>query len=306
MSYVGKLEAVDITKIYPGRVKAVDKVTLRFGKGVYSIMGPNGSGKSTTLSICAGVLKPTYGKVYVNDLELWGKDWIEARRHVGYAPQDMPFNPRISALDNLIWIGLLRNMSLMESRIVAKRLLKNVDLYEYRNRLVGKFSGGMRRRLTIASAFLHNPDIVILDEPGSGLDPKAKEEVWIYISQLTKDKTLIFSSHDAREVERFSDETYIFHKGKVVAHGRPGDLIKEYIPGKYVSIWFEKDVEPPEIDGVKPMVFGSIAWYDTEAISLDNVIKYLSSNNIPFHRIELVEPSLNEVFIRLTGEKLVG
>ncbi len=299
------LEARDLVKIYPGGVKAVDGISLEFDKGIYSIMGPNGSGKSTTLSMCSGVLKPTKGRVYVLGLDLWGKDWIEARRHIGFAPQDMPFNPKLSALDNLIWFGLLRNMSLMECRTSAKRLLMSVDLYESRNMLVGKLSGGMRRRLTIASALIHNPDVIILDEPGSGLDPKAKEDLWMYIQELVEDRTLIFSSHDAREVERFSKWTYIFHRGRVVAEGEPRKLIEEYVRHPYISVWFAKDVIPPEINGSKPLVFGSIAWYSLEDVDLPDVISYLRENKIPFKRIEIIEPSLNEVFIRLTGERLM-
>ncbi len=276
------LEARELVKIYPGGVKAVDGISLVFERGIYSIMGPNGSGKSTTLSMCSGVLKPTKGRVYVLGLDLWGKDWIEARRHIGFAPQDMPFNPKLSALDNLIWFGLLRNMSLMECRTSAKKLLMSVDLYESRNMLVGKLSGGMRRRLTIASALIHNPDVIILDEPGSGLDPKAKEDLWMYIQELVEDRTLIFSSHDAREVERFSKWTYIFHRGRVVAEGEPRKLIEEYVKHPYISVWFAKDVIPPEINGSKPLVFGSIAWYSLEDVDLPDVISYLRDNKIPF------------------------
>ena len=299
------LEARELVKIYPGGVKAVDGISLVFERGIYSIMGPNGSGKSTTLSMCSGVLKPTKGRVYVLGLDLWGKDWIEARRHIGFAPQDMPFNPKLSALDNLIWFGLLRNMSLMECRTSAKKLLMSVDLYESRNMLVGKLSGGMRRRLTIASALIHNPDVIILDEPGSGLDPKAKEDLWMYIQELVEDRTLIFSSHDAREVERFSKWTYIFHRGRVVAEGEPRKLIEEYVKHPYISVWFAKDVIPPEINGSRPLVFGSIAWYSLEDVDLPDVISYLRENKMPFKRIEIIEPSLNEVFIRLTGERLM-
>ena len=305
MSPVAILEARELVKIYPGGVKAVDGISLVFERGIYSIMGPNGSGKSTTLSMCSGVLKPTKGRVYVLGLDLWGKDWIEARRHIGFAPQDMPFNPKLSALDNLIWFGLLRNMSLMECRTSAKKLLMSVDLYESRNMLVGKLSGGMRRRLTIASALIHNPDVIILDEPGSGLDPKAKEDLWMYIQELVEDRTLIFSSHDAREVERFSKWTYIFHRGRVVAEGEPRKLIEEYVKHPYISVWFAKDVIPPEINGSKPLVFGSIAWYSLEDVDLPDVISYLRENKMPFKRIEIIEPSLNEVFIRLTGERLM-
>ncbi len=305
MSPVAILEARELVKIYPGGVKAVDGISLVFERGIYSIMGPNGSGKSTTLSMCSGVLKPTKGRVYVLGLDLWGKDWIEARRHIGFAPQDMPFNPKLSALDNLIWFGLLRNMSLMECRTSAKKLLMSVDLYESRNMLVGKLSGGMRRRLTIASALIHNPDVIILDEPGSGLDPKAKEDLWMYIQELVEDRTLIFSSHDAREVERFSKWTYIFHRGRVVAEGEPRKLIEEYVKHPYISVWFAKDVIPPEINGSRPLVFGSIAWYSLEDVDLPDVISYLRENKMPFKRIEIIEPSLNEVFIRLTGERLM-
>ena len=299
------LEAKDLVKIYPGGVRAVDNVNLEFERGIYSIMGPNGSGKTTALSMCSGVLKPTRGKVYVKGLDMWGRDWIEARKIVGYASQDMPFNSKVSALDNLIWFGLLRNMSLTESRIVAKKLLDAVDLYEHRNKLVGKLSGGMRRRLTIITAFLHNPEVVILDEPSSGLDPRSKEEIWNYILTLAEGRTLVYSSHDAREVERFSDSTYIFHKGRVIVKGRPKDLVEKYVPHPYISIWFEEGVEPPSINGLEPITFGSIAWYRMDKITFDEMVSLLGRSGYKFRKIEVIEPSLNEVFILLTGERLV-
>lgn len=299
------LKADNLVKVYPNGVKALDGVSLIVGRGIYSIMGPNGSGKSTALSICSGSLRPTEGEVYVLGFDLWGGQWLEARRYIGYAPQDMPFNPKLSALDNLIWYGLIKNMSIGDAKASAKRMLDKVGLYEYRNVLVSRYSGGMKRRLTIIASILHNPDIVILDEPGSGLDPKAREDIWMYIQDVMEDRTLIFSSHDAKEVERFSSETYIFHKGRLIAYGEPKRLIDGYVKYPYVSVWFKGDIEPPEIDGVKPIIFGSIGWYSMGEIDLPDVINYLRRNNIMFNRVEVLEPNLDIAFILMTGERLV-
>jgi len=297
------IQVLNISKTYRNGVKAVEDVSLVFNEGIYALMGPNGSGKTTTLNIIGGVLKPDKGEVSIQGYSMWGDGYIEARKRVGIAIQDMPFFNYLTGIDNLIYIGLLRGLSISEAGRRARKLLRDVGLWNSRRRRVSSYSGGMRRRLAIAASLIHDPDIIILDEPASGLDPKSREELWSLLLEICGDKTIIFSSHDGYEVERFSQYVYLFHRGRVVEEGEPRELIERYVPHPQAIVWFEGG-EPPDVDGVKPLVIGSTARYSLDGVEVDDVLNAFRVRGLTLRKIEIVEPSLSEVFIRLTGEEL--
>ncbi len=297
------LKIKNISKTYPTGVKAVDNISMEMDVGVYSLMGPNGSGKTTTLTMVGGALKPDKGEILVKGYSVWGDGYIEARRHMGLALQDMPFYNNLTGMDNLIYVGLLKGLSLWSSRAKAKELLELVGLWEHRNLQVSRYSGGMRRRLAIAAALIHDPEILLLDEPGSGLDPKAREELWSLLLSLKEGRLILFSSHDGEEVRRFAEYVYIFHRGRIIEEGRPDELIGKYVPDKQLVVWIEEG-KPPIINGVEPVVIGMSARYLLRDIDIEDVINGLRREGVSFSRIEIVEPSLSEVFMVLTGERL--
>ncbi len=301
------LEASDLYKEYPGGVVAVKGVSLKAGRGRVSLMGPNGSGKTTTLSMLAGALKPSRGVVRVCGYDLWGKEWIKARRHIGYALQKMPFREKLSGMENLIWYGLLRGLGLGESRRRARSLSEELGLSGYINRSVASYSGGMRKRLSLAAALMGDPDVLILDEPTSGLDPRAREELWHLIEVSLKDLTIVFSAHMSVEAELHSDYVYIFNDGVIVAEGRPSELIERYAPKPRIIVYVRGDAEPLPIDGVEPeIVARGVYMYpvDDPREGIRRIVDAYSQHGVAVERIETRKPGLEEVFFTVTGRRL--
>ncbi len=303
------IEALGLYKEFPGGVAAVKGVNIKASHGRTALMGPNGSGKTTTLSMLAGALRPSRGTVRVCGYDLWGDEWVEARRHVGYAPQNMPFRERLSGMDNLVWYGLLRGLGFSGSRRRARELAEELGLSEYINRSVASYSGGMRRRLSIAAALMGYPEVVILDEPTSGLDPRGREELWRLIEVSLKGLTIIFSTHISAEAELHSEYVYIFNEGTVAAEGEPGDLIERYSPRPRVIVYVGDDVEPLQVDGVKPEVVArGIYMYpvDDPREGVRRIIDAYSLRGVAVERVETRRPSLEEVFFAVTGRRLEG
>jgi len=301
------IEAIDIYKEYPGGVIAVRGITIRVSKSRVSLMGPNGSGKTTTLSIMAGALKPTRGSVSVCGYDMWGSGWLKARKMVGYAPQKMPFRERLSGLDNLVWYGLLHGLGFMEARRTARRIAEELGMSDYIRRSVASYSGGMRRRLSIAAALMGSPEVLILDEPASGLDPRAREEVWRLIEVTLRDVIVVYSTHMPQEAERHSSHVYIFNEGRVVAEGEPRELIERYASKPRVLVYTREDVEPIEVDGVHPeSIAPGVYVYpvDDPSEGIRSIVDAYSLRGVPITRVEVRRPGLEEVFFTVTGRRL--
>ncbi len=287
-------------KEYPGGVVAVRGVDLEARPGKTALMGPNGSGKTTTLSMLAGALKPSKGEVEVCGLNLWGREWLKARRRIGFAPQNMPFRDKLSGRENLVWHGLLRGLSLGEASRRARRLGEELGMGEYLDRRVATYSGGMRRRLSIAAALMGEPEVLILDEPTSGLDPGAREELWGLIEARLRGLTIIFSTHLGEEAERHADIVYLFSRGRVAARGRPGELVERYAPKPRIVLYLQGDVEPLEIDGMKPQVLGpGVVSYmvDDPSLGMRAAIDAYTLKGVAVEKVEVRKPSLEEVFL---------
>ncbi len=287
-------------KEYPGGVVAVKGVDLEARPGKTALMGPNGSGKTTTLSMLAGALKPSRGEVEVCGLNLWGREWLEARRRIGFAPQDMPFRDKLTGRENLVWHGLLRGLSLGEASRRARRLGEELGMSGYIDRRVATYSGGMRRRLSIAAALMGEPEVLILDEPTSGLDPGAREELWGLIESRLRGLTIVFSTHLGEEAERYADIVYLFSRGRVAAWGRPAELVERYAPKPRVVLYLQEDAEPLEVDGVKPQVLGpGVVSYtvDDPGMGMRAAIDAYTLRGVAVERVEVRRPSLEEVFL---------
>ncbi len=226
---MGDITAENVTKRF-GSLVAVDSVSITADKEIIAIMGPNGSGKTTLLSILGGALKPLSGKVYVKGIDLWGSrdEMVRARRYIGYAPQNILFRSRLSGLENLVWIGMMRGLGYRDARRRARELIERLELEDHMDRPVEKYSGGMIRRLSIASALIHDPEVLVLDEPSSGLDPRALESLWSLLLRVASGKTLIYSTHNPYEAEKFSSRVLMMHRGRIVASGLLRSL-SEYI-----------------------------------------------------------------------------
>ena len=214
------IELVDLTKKY-GDFTAVDRLNLNIRKGeVFGLLGPNGAGKSTTILMMLGLTDPTSGMVRVCGIDSTTKP-LEVKRKVGYLPEDVGFYDDRTGLENLLYTASLNGFSRNEAVVKATALLERIGLSDAINKKAGKYSRGMRQRLGLADVLIKNPEIIILDEPTLGIDPKGVREFLDLIVELSKEKglTVLFSSHHLHQVQQVCDRVGLFISGKLIAEG---------------------------------------------------------------------------------------
>jgi ABC-2 type transport system ATP-binding protein len=209
-----------LTKRY-GTLTAVDRLDLYIRKGeVFGLLGPNGAGKSTTILMMLGLTEPTAGTVTVCGIDSTTHP-IEVKRKVGYLPDEVGFYENRSGLDNLLYTARLNRMTAPEVELRAEQLLKRVGLYDVRDKKTRTYSRGMRQRLGLADVLIKNPEVIILDEPTLGIDPKGVQEFLDLIVQLSREEkiTVLLSSHHLHQIQQVCDRVGIFVAGKLLAEG---------------------------------------------------------------------------------------
>ena len=215
----------DLTKKY-GNFTAVDHISLSICKGeIFGLLGPNGAGKSTTILMMLGLTEPTSGKVEICGIDSTTNP-IEVKRKIGYLPEDLGFYDDMTGLENLIYTALLNGFSRKEAEEKAKELMHRVGLAEQVNKKTGKYSRGMRQRLGLADVLIKNPEIIILDEPTSGIDPAGVQEFIDMIHTLSREEnlTILFSSHNLDQVQKVCDRVALFDRGKLLSLIDIGEL----------------------------------------------------------------------------------
>lgn len=224
----------NLTKRYTFKILALKGISLDLNKGdCVGFLGPNGAGKSTTIKILTGLLKPTSGRAYIN-----GKDVTKnkklALRSVGCLVETPEFYPYLTPIDTLTYLGKIRGVEDLDNRI--EEMLKLVNLSEWADTRVGSFSKGMKQRLGFAQTLLHDPELIILDEPSSGLDPKGMAEIRDLINTIKREKTIFLSSHMLPEVQQIADKVALINKGEILAYDTVEALSKKYFTVKDVII----------------------------------------------------------------------
>lgn len=229
----------NINKSFKDKI-AVSDFNVTLNNGIYGLLGPNGAGKTSLMRIIADVSNATSGEVYLN-----GKSKSELgadyRSLLGYLPQDVGFYKTFTAQKFLEYVSTLKGLEKEYSKVKIDELLKFVNLEKDRNRKIGKFSGGMKQRLGIAQALLNDPKVLILDEPTAGLDPNERIRFKNLISEISKDKIVILSTHIVSDVEFISNEIIIMKDGKLVEKDTPNELLKS-IKGKVHSLRIREDM----------------------------------------------------------------
>lgn len=214
------IELKNVSKKYK-EVKAVDRLNLTIRKGeIYGLLGPNGAGKSTTIYMILGLTAPTEGDIKVSGLEPMSNQ-LEVKTKVGFLPDDVGFYENMTGLENLVYVGKLNGLSEHEANKRAHQLLEQVGLEDAMNKKAGKYSRGMRQRLGLADTLMKNPEIIIMDEPTLGIDPKGINEFLQMIHTLSKEQeiTILLSSHQLHQVQKICDRVGIFVKGNLLAEG---------------------------------------------------------------------------------------
>ena len=213
------IEAKQIHKSFRGRdvIKGID-MQIRRGE-VLAIIGPNGAGKSTALSMMLGIIQPDAGEI-----QRWRTDY---KAHIGAQLQSTPFFEGYSAEENLALFAAFYHVKLSKEHIHQK--LKDCDLFDARRTPAVRLSGGQQKQLAIAITTVHNPELIVLDEPAAGLDPVARHDIRSMIRRLaSRNVTVVFSSHDMEEVSKIADRVILIHQGCIVTEGQPSELLSMY------------------------------------------------------------------------------
>lgn len=228
MSYA--IETNNLTKVYGGEVLAVDQLNLKLEKGkIYGFLGPNGAGKTTTMHMIMGILPQTEGSLKVLDTDPFSSKKFNLRKKIGFMPQDVALYDDLTPLEHCIFYGRLAGMKKKAAKKSAIELLKMFNLEDKMNKQVHSLSGGMKRRTSLIVALVHNPELLILDEPTVGVDPVLRRDLWLYFRKLVSEKkvTFLVTTHVFDEVERM-DEILLIHKGKLIEKGMPSELKTKY------------------------------------------------------------------------------
>lgn len=279
-----------------GSAIAVDRLSATLTPGVYGLLGANGAGKTTLMRMICDVLKPTSGSVVWNGapIERLGERY---RSVLGYLPQDFGYYPDFSALDFILYLSALKGLDSKAAKRRSMELLDLVGLKNVAKRKVKTFSGGMKQRLGIAQAVINDPQVLVLDEPTAGLDPKERVRFRNLISALAQDKVVILSTHIVSDVEYIADEILIMRAGQIVASG----TIEEILAQVSGVVW-ECVVTPREADVMSArMAVGNVR-YDHAGMAIVRIV----SDTAPHSSARLVEPTLEDVYLYIFQEGSVS
>jgi ABC-2 type transport system ATP-binding protein len=235
------IEVRNLTKYY-GVHLAVDDLSFDARPGeIVGLLGPNGAGKTTTMRMLTGFMPPTSGEAKIAGYDVF-TDSMEVRKHVGYLPERVPIYPDMTVKGYVTFWAKLRGVRNPRKQVEA--VLERVQLTDRRNSLIRHLSKGLRQRLGLAQALVHNPDVVILDEPTIGIDPQQVIEVREAVRQLGQEHTVLFSTHILSEAEQVCDRVIIIHKGRIVAQGKPAELRHQLQPGAHLYVQIGGADEP--------------------------------------------------------------
>ncbi|MFF0412929.1 ABC transporter ATP-binding protein [Kitasatospora sp. NPDC004745] len=220
------LELTDVTKVYRGGKRAVDGITMHLGPGMLGLLGPNGAGKSSLMRIVSTVTRPTSGQVRYQ-----GRDVIadpdRLRRELGYLPQDFGSYPNLTSREFLSYLAAAKGLSARSARARIDELIQLVNLTEAVKRPLGKYSGGMLRRVGIAQTLLADPRVIVVDEPTAGLDPEERVRFRNLLSDLAADRMVMLSTHIVSDVESVAADIAVVARGRLLRRGSPEDLLRE-------------------------------------------------------------------------------
>lgn len=303
----------NLNKSYNG-TKVVDSLSFDVRRGeIFGFLGPNGAGKTTTISMICGLLKADEGSITINGLSIKNNP-KEARALIGMCPQNIVIWKDLTCIEQIEFMGTMYDIPAREARKRGLELLEAMGLSEKKNKMGKALSGGMQRRLNIILALIHNPQIVILDEPEAGLDPQSRVLVRDYIKSLAEHKTIILTTHNMDEAERMADRVAIMDKGKLLIIDTPENLKNINGKGNVLEIRTsntkKEDVEKIRkslLEKVDKVEFSENLFTITDKNVLEEVnsiIGIISSNQAAIEDIRLRKKTLEDVFISLTGRGL--
>jgi ABC-2 type transport system ATP-binding protein len=314
------IEARGLRKTYPApgkkkdRIRALDGLDLSVPRGsIYAILGPNGAGKTTAVKILTTLARPDSGAATVEGIDVLTSP-AKAREAIGVVAQRSGADPAATGRENLVLQGHLHGLDTSGAKRRADELLRHFRLDAAKDRFVRTYSGGMQRRLDVALGLMHQPKVLFLDEPTTGLDPESRTAMWSQIARLSGDQrmTVLLTTHYLEEADRLASRVAIVDQGTVVAEGEP-DRLKGELKGDVVQVELpteanERDVRDTlaGVPGVRDVLVagrGVSARSDDGAAAVPAVLAALANAGTPAASVTVARPSLDEVYLRYTGRR---
>ncbi len=307
------IEVKDLQKDFNG-FTAVDRVSFHINRGeIFGFLGPNGAGKTTTINMLTGMARITGGRV-----KLMGEDYTgrpkKAQAMMGIVPDESNLYEELTGLENLIFCGALYGMDKEHRRARAARLLQQFGLEEAAERPFKAYSKGMKRKLTIAAGIIHEPEILFLDEPTTGIDVAFARQIRELIGELHRKGTTIFlTTHYIEEAERLCQRLAFIVRGKIVREGTVEELMKEDQGENIVNFTLGGDFSGAREEFARRFpgcsfkigkTNSAVSVHSSSAIALFPLVKLFEENNLPVYEAKIVRPSLEEVFVKTTGIEL--
>jgi ABC-2 type transport system ATP-binding protein len=309
------IQTDQLRKQFSDEVIAVDGVDLQIEEGeVFAFLGPNGAGKTTTVRMLTTLLRPTSGRATVAGFDL-ARDQHAIRRSIGVALQEAGLDQLSTGREILKLQGQLCGLQSSHARDRADEMLDLVGLTEAADRQVKTYSGGMKRRLDLASALVHEPRLLFLDEPTEGLDPASRQSVWQEVQRLNqRGMTVFLTTHYLEEADRLADRVAIIDHGKVVAQGTPSEL-KATVGADVVTVHVgygmveQAQSQLSVLEGlheVRPNGSSITLFVEDGTQAVAQVIRLLDGAGVQLGSVSVAQPTLDEVFLRATGSRLEG
>jgi daunorubicin resistance ABC transporter ATP-binding subunit len=310
------IEVEDLVKVYPGGAKAVNKLSFGVRRGeIFGLLGPNGSGKTTTVRILVTLLGRSSGVARVGGFDV-ARNPHEVRKIIGYAAQFIGLDNDLTARENLILQGRLHGLSAVEAAKRSAELLEVMSLTQSADQRTMRFSGGMRRRVDLVQALVHQPPILFLDEPTTGMDPQSRTALWQYLERLKRQgMTILLTTQYLEEADRACDRIAIIDEGKLLKIGSPGALKDELGADRITLTLASPFTEDPydraaqtlatcpdvrRVEQVEPLVLS----VREAGASLPQIIRQIEAEGIRILSIRNAPVTLDDVFLRYTGRKV--
>jgi len=305
------IQVEDLQKSY-GSLRAVDGISLEVPEGeLFGFLGPNGAGKTTTLSMISGLLKPDRGRVSIAEIDVWSSPKA-AKRLLGLVPQDLALYEELSARENLMFWGSLFDLPRQRLKASIDLWLDRVGLKDRAKGPVSKFSGGMKRRLNLAIGLVHNPKVVLLDEPTVGIDPQARKNILDIIREIAREgTTILFTTHHLEEAEALCDRIAIMDHGRILETGSveelarvagDGDIVT--VNGPFTAVQFRAALEAAGLNLLSAADNSGAVSLKPGEMNVVTLLQKLSEGGIEITDVSIQKPSLESVFLKLTGREL--
>ncbi len=300
------IEIHALEKVYSNGTKALNKINLKIERGsFFGLLGPNGAGKTTTIGILTGLVNLTSGYIKIDGYDIVN-DYKTTRKRIGLSPQEINLDVFFTIREILTFQGGYFGLDLKKSRKRADKLLEQLGLEGKKNSKARELSGGMKRRVQIAKSLMHDPEILILDEPTAGVDIELRYLLWDILKDMNKkkNKTILLTTHYIEEAENLCNKVAIIDEGKIIANGSPNKLIKE-IGESFIKL---------KCDTLDKNILKNFNFtYEQDQIKINSnnpdedlplIIDILSKNNISIHQLKIDKANLEDIFIKITGKNI--